>query len=1364
MLETEALQARKRAQMKSTTGVLGLLWVTVVVVCVSPGVQGELVARWTFDGSLDAPMASVPPGHPASLANVSGQIQQLTERARTFLRLPGTETRDCVTLGEGAPFDLTRQFSLEAWFRPHPSPAGSYTMVLGKRYSHQYQLSWTPNGRGTVEFYVGGGHLTQNRAYASPIKPGNWLHIVAVYDGPRDDGPNQWLYVNGKLSNATRNPLALKPSSGPLRIAQNSTMDMKNSVRADWDEAAVFDHALSPAEIATLYEAKAERARRPAEAVWSPELGVKQWQLRTGAAGASATVDRMSGIKQTEGISKATAGTVVSAADGTRFSLKGNPPERLTGSWRSSFPEAVDLTGLPYCFVRCRARGIQRAMTPVPVLSLTGNAGRVLLTSSHTIQDGLWHVCVVKTGDVRWATGLEVALATRGGEAELELAEVRFAATLDALPAPTGLVTDPPRAERAGEFKTVDLSGQLNGALSARTERLLSKDGAVLRNPLTAFQAPFVSWRGVPFSVGARGADLVIPEARNAAVNQEQVDVLGVSVAKASFMPESRDDTLTVPVDAKVAEVFMLLSCGFPAIRKRYSRPPVPVVFTDIEAFSVDLHYDDGSVDQAFPYSVEHHGYRVCGLVGAYVVPADPAKRLQKVVLHNRTWRHTVSLIALTLRTSSDRLFPALASEPPAPASRPIDPLSPGPPTVTLEGRTVRLANACGDLVLDCSTGFRIAHIRPRWETAPVTFSPDSGLEVEHDGTVLNGTDFECTGLSVKGTTARISLHCPRSELPLELMLTISACDNAEWTFQIEVLNTGEKALAPVVRCPMIRQAVLGASEDTWIFFPQYRNVMTNRRAFCKQPNHRGFPMQFMDIYNPVAGVGVCLMTRSLSGEPVEYCLSKDDTGASAYVESGGKDYPVSPAHATTYCPRVVVLHPGDWHGAAEAYGRWTESWYVPVGSQDKAWFREAVWLRSHLSSPTSAKRIAHLPPIVDPETKRYRISEFLEQDRRLFGLDPDIVHFYVWAFDRAGKGDASRSGEYGGPDYDNLGGVANFAAAIREIQRERGMPASLYTIWDRCSRSTPFVKKHGERFAKVRHTGQTLVNSDTVYMATSTPVWRKHAAETLSRLQSDTKAQILYLDVFGSDHRSRCFNPNAGHAMPSRVSQGDRDFLRAVRQAQPYGVAIWGEFPTTDIASVFWDGFISYDCIPLHSYLAEDYEVSDRAPLWSSLTLPPNVLRFLFPKLKQAVFPVGQEGHIESWRFMKFLLFNGQALFDTTWRLYETDCRMKLGKSLQIMRTHADCFASDHPRMFVPTLRGHLHANEWPGTKRTVWTLFNGRYQMLRGDVLRVPHTPGATYRDLWNDRELTPEVQGDCAILNLSLPPQGIGCIVRE
>ncbi len=82
---------------------------------------------------------------------------------------------------------------------------------------------------------------------------------------------------------------------------------------------------------------------------------------------------------------------------------------------------------------------------------------------------------------------------------------------------------------------------------------------------------------------------------------------------------------------------------------------------------------------------------------------------------------------------------------------------------------------------------------------------------------------------------------------------------------------------------------------------------------------------------------------------------------------------------------------------------------------------------------------------------------------------------------------------------------------------------------------------------------------------------------------------------------------------------------------------------------------------------------------------------------------------------------------------------------------------------MFVPTMAEEVYCNRFPGEAETVWTLFNGRWQSYAGPVLRVPHIEGATYRDLWNERELTPRIEGGYATIELELGARNIAVLAQ-
>jgi formylglycine-generating enzyme required for sulfatase activity len=81
-----------------------------------------------------------------------------------------------------------------------------------------------------------------------------------------------------------------------------------------------------------------------------------------------------------------------------------------------------------------------------------------------------------------------------------------------------------------------------------------------------------------------------------------------------------------------------------------------------------------------------------------------------------------------------------------------------------------------------------------------------------------------------------------------------------------------------------------------------------------------------------------------------------------------------------------------------------------------------------------------------------------------------------------------------------------------------------------------------------------------------------------------------------------------------------------------------------------------------------------------------------------------------------------------------------------------------------VPTLRYGVYASVFPGPGRRIWTLVNRNDFDIGEGVLEVEHKSGRRYFDLWNGNELTPLIEGDRAVLNLSLEPRGFGAVLAE
>ena len=548
----------------------------------------------------------------------------------------------------------------------------------------------------------------------------------------------------------------------------------------------------------------------------------------------------------------------------------------------------------------------------------------------------------------------------------------------------------------------------------------------------------------------------------------------------------------------------------------------------------------------------------------------------------------------------------------------------------------------------------------------------------------------------------------------------------------------------------------MGALLDNGFFYPQYRNVLTTNENFCLQPNHRGFNMQFFDLFNQVSGGGLLFMTDNKSQMPSWYAAGKDKSGTIGYIANRVDDLGGKKGDVLQLCERSLTVHGGSWQRGIEYYCDWVKSWYKPFKAQDKKKFLESFYIHVTASAPGDA---GLWPFLIDPKTKKYNVKAYLDAVSKQFNRKPDIFHFYWWAY----RPEGARNGEYGDKDYKTLiGGKQQFRTLIDKLQAE-GMLTSLYTIWDRYDRDTEFYSMHGADFVLQRPDGSLDMNNQSVYTGVGGATRRAYAAKALKRLVDNVDNDIVYMDVFATHWEERCINPKCGHKIPSWIAEDDGLFLQELRKSLP-DTALWSEYPATDINTQYMDGNITYTALPLHEHMAKVYNRDDSAPQRGMDMLVPDAYRFAFPRLKQVVFQVGQEGFIETWAYMKFNLFNGYALYDTTFWLYFDETRRKIARTLDIQHKYKDCFLSENPRMLIPTLVNDCYANCFPGKKRMLWTVYNGNFVSIDRDVLAVPHQAGAKYFDAWNNRMLRPVVKDNMAYIRLRLDPQDVGCVVQQ
>jgi hypothetical protein len=341
----------------------------------------------------------------------------------------------------------------------------------------------------------------------------------------------------------------------------------------------------------------------------------------------------------------------------------------------------------------------------------------------------------------------------------------------------------------------------------------------------------------------------------------------------------------------------------------------------------------------------------------------------------------------------------------------------------------------------------------------------------------------------------------------------------------------------------------------------------------------------------------------------------------------------------------------------------------------------------------------------------------------------------------------------------DYTGGADNLRAAIRRFQDDRHIPVSLYMIPDRCSKQSEVGKRLGEQVACRNADGSLSQDEYQWYVCPGVKAWQDHYVAAVQRTQQETGVKAIYVDVFGFSRGHRCHAQDHGHEVPLQANKATRELLRRIREALPPDVAVWSEFPVDDRSAPYIDGNIHYYCLNWHEYFSLTHDHLESAPQFAATAQ--NAYRYVFPHIRQFIFLCGSEDWSSE---AKFPFFNGEPLYDVSWFLYATPHLERMRKSLRLQQEHADCFSSARPVMEVPTEQWEVHANEFPGQRRTAWTLYNARYTTVRGPVLKVAHQPGATYYDAWNGKALQPTIRAGQAIISLSLGPQELGCVVQS
>jgi hypothetical protein len=1051
---------------------------------------------------------------------------------------------------------------------------------------------------------------------------------------------------------------------------------------------------------------------------------------------------------------------------GATFTLRGEAGRPRRMSWTGELPSPISTANCRYAALTFRAEGVRPTPEATAVVAVQGVNDRAgasavtLLDSSAAPDDGLSHTLVTALPEGFTLQQVRVALPTEDDAPHLSIESLE----LSAAPPDTFGAAFSVEHQVGEGFGAVDLRTALNGRLAEWFERVLTQhrfalDGARLLPPGRVWVS------GVPFEVPDGPVDLaLLPETPEP---NERIEFLGQTIDSRNLGPVSRDDVLSVAVDAQAREVFLLLALCAPPVQVRGGLPSCPLRLDDAECLTVELGYDRGRDEIAFPYSLADRGcYLPARELGAYAVAVDPTRRLKRVALRSHQYGLGFALAGLTLNTSDRALVPELADlPPPQPVPRHPEP-PPRVPQVAPEGRRLTLSNRWAEFGFDLSRGFSLTRFANRWApSAKVVLSPSSGLRVREGDRTYTGRCFEAEVIGTTETEARIRLTSTRPELPLEIVVSLGIGDGPELTLTAEATNRGAQPLAVALCLPALAGFSLAGPAETRLFFPQYRAVDTGENIALRAPYGPEFSLQFMDVYNPRAGIGLMVRTDNREQRMADFVLRKDADGVAGGAYFLPEHDELQPGATRAYPPVALIPHSGDWHEALELYREWVGGWYAPQKSQDESFFLEAWDIQCYRPGEKLSWRDARVPSIISPDRKRFWVDETFAFEQQRLGHVPDLVHFFNWTHnDRL---DRDENGVYGGPlAYQQVGGLEFFREGIARIQTHWGRPLSLYTLSDRFRASAlpdqdlsrelteraAYKELEGDASAALRGAGQV---DGIIYPQIGEPRWTEYFVRDIVQMQRDTGCRIVYMDVF-----PRFSHLRGRNGITPR--EDDLDVVTRMREALPDEVALWSEYPLTDVASQQADGCLQYYFVELNEVFARVYN-SPHTHGAGFPELPLNVGRYALPRYRTFCLP----GYIEASNRpgqVDAVFVNGEPFHEDTFRLQHSRLRERLNRAYAVKHEYADCFGSDAPVPRVSTAAAGITANLFPGGARQVWTLSSTRPRTFSGVVLRIRHREGARYRDAWNGRDLEPVIRDGMAEVAVTLDPQQVGCVVQD
>jgi CSLREA domain-containing protein len=202
--------------------------------CTPP--PGGMVSWYSAEGNandISGPNNGTFNGTPAYATGKVGQAFSFDGTQANYVSVPANSN-----------LQLT-QLTVDAWIYPTTTTGVQYFLDKGDNGGENYLLALTSDHKLEFDFNIGGHHALDSTA---PIPANVWSHVTGTYDGAILK-----LYINGSLDGTLA--ATVGAPSGGQRLTIGVRSDGSSPFQGLVDEVEIFDHALSPAEVAAIADA-----------------------------------------------------------------------------------------------------------------------------------------------------------------------------------------------------------------------------------------------------------------------------------------------------------------------------------------------------------------------------------------------------------------------------------------------------------------------------------------------------------------------------------------------------------------------------------------------------------------------------------------------------------------------------------------------------------------------------------------------------------------------------------------------------------------------------------------------------------------------------------------------------------------------------------------------------------------------------------------------------------------------------------------------------------------------------------------------------------------------------------------------------